>query len=100
MAVSPNDDRQMFCCWYDCTFKLSASFWEMNDFCALSSKRMLALQYCVPARNSATAVLRRQLVYVENTRLWEVLVGFGCDETRITFVAVELFLGGKVVPLV
>ena len=54
----------------------------------------------MPARTSATAVLRRQLVYVENTRLWEVLVGFGCDETRITSVAVELFLGGKVVPLV
>ena len=43
VTVSLNDVRQMFCCLHDCTFKLSVSFWEINDFCAPSSKRMLAL---------------------------------------------------------
>ena len=63
-----------------------------------------AMALCQLARTSATAILRRQLVHVENTKLWEVLVGFGCDETGITSVAAESFFGGnyiyKVVPLV
>ena len=95
-TVPPNNDMQMFCSSHDCTFKMSASFWEMKGFFAPSSKSKLALQHCVSACNSSSAVLKRQLVLVEDTRLWEVLVRFGCDGTRITSVAIESFIGGKV----